>query len=886
MKKPEKLIVEKLKEKAGKLTPMMEQYLEIKSQYRDVLLLFRMGDFYEVFFEDAEATSKILNIALTHRGKLAGVPIPMAGIPHHAASTYIDKITQSGRKVAICEQVEDPKQAKGIVKRAVTQIVSPSIPYDLDKSEERHNHYLCSFHFHKNVTYASFIDYTTGDFFGLEIKSQEELFDKIKIYAPRECIAFFDQFERRNELREFLENRDVLITYLSSEFFQEKITASYIEKIIPYYKKDNTLKTHKEFIPPIGALSYYICSTQGCEKLSHFSAFSVINNQKKMKISHQTLASLEIFPRSQEKFSHSLLAFINKTKTSMGFRKLKEFSQSPLFDKNEIEKRLDCVEFLMANQSDLNNIRTELDEIRDLKRILAKLSTGKIQSQDLLNLKVAIETFDKLTKKIKKLTTYLPSHLDKNQLAALDELSILIGKAINDEIGANLNKGNLIKEKYSKKRDELANIHETVNSKMKALEDKYRKKHDISNLKIKFNNINGYFIEVSKAQLAKVPETFKKKQTLVNCGRFLTAEVQKVEAELYSAQEKLLQIEREIFKKICKQTEDNVLAIQRLADFLATLDIYQSFAWLAFQENFSRPQIEDKKICHLEGVWHPLIKKAIHDQFVPHNIELNNKQYFALITGPNMAGKTTVMREVAIVQFLTQMGSYVPAAKAQVGLCDYIFSRIGASDDIVGGQSTFMVEMSETSEILRHASEHSLLILDEIGRGTSTFDGLSIAWSLLEHFCEKTKALTLFSTHYHELIDVAEQTAGAINLTVKTINKNGTIQFLYELIPGGATQSFGIHVAKLAGLPSSVLKRANQILKQLEKEQSPKDSFATINQMNLFDSGDEFEEKESMIENQIREIDINSMTPIEALNKFIEFQTTLQKSWEDSSSLQ
>lgn len=857
------LQIEKAKKENLKLTPMMQQYHDIKIHNKDYILFFRMGDFYEVFFEDAVNTSKILNIALTHRGKLGTTPIPMAGIPHHAANTYIDKITSQGHKVAICEQVEDPKQSKGIVKRAVTQIVSPGIPYDLDKSESENHHYICSFFKKEEFYFLSFIDFTTGEFFGVKENNILEVIDKIKSYKPKEIIAYFDQFERYPDLAKYIENSDILPTYITEEYFNSKFSKSYIEKLIPAFEKDKTLKSEQSFLAPIGALSFYLSSTQNENSLSHIQAFKFKNTLKIMKVSHQTLMSLEIVPRSKELESNSLISILNKTKSAMGSRKIKELVSRPLFNERLVNKRLDIIESFLENYQDLEETREQLSQIRDIPRVLAKLASGKIQGFDLINLAKAIEVFCSLKTKLPFLVNEEVPLIDQDIEENLINLQATIESIINNEIGANLNKGNLIKEGFSKKRDKLANMHNTVNVQIKDLEAKYKEELQISSLKIKSNNINGFFIEISKNQSSKAPEHFKKRQTLVNNERFLSEELSAIEKELLNSKDELLKVERKIFKDLTLKVEKNLKEIQILCEWLSFCDVFQSFAWFSFQENLIRPKISKNKKISISGAWHPIVKKVIKDKFVPHDVNLDSKNYLALITGPNMAGKTTVMREVAIIQILTQLGCFVPAQDAEVSLCDFVFSRIGASDDIVGGQSTFMVEMSETSEILRHASSKSLVILDEIGRGTSTYDGLSIAWSLLEHFVNTTKCFTFFSTHYHELIEVADQLSGAKNFTVKTISENGEVHFLYELIEGGAKQSFGLNVAKLAGLPESVLKRAKNILNNLESDDNKKDN----NQMDFFTQP---KNDNSDLIQEIKRIDPNNLTPLDALKKIFE----------------
>jgi len=871
--------LEEIVEKGIKLTPMMQQYHEIRRQYPGIFLMFRMGDFYELFFDDAKNASKILNISLTHRGKLGGYPIPMAGIPHHAAATYIDRITSSGLKVAICEQVEDPKMAKGIVKRAVTQVVSPGMPFDLDKAEKRDNKYMvCGFRSENNF-YASFVDYTTGEFFGICTQDEKEFVEKIQIYAPKEFICYLGQWDNCEIINQYLENTQILKTNLSSDYFDEKYTGLYIEKLIPTYKRDEILKLNAPIIQSIGALSYYICSTQSAEDINHFSPFRMINSLEDMKITYPTLVGLEIFPKSKEQYKNSILGFMDKTISAMGARKLRSIFQSPLQDKDKIIQRQKIISSFLDNHESLKSTRQTLDDVRDIERIMAKVSTGKVNGGDLLNLSNSFKSFEALKKDLKAFDFSILPTIKDSEFKALKSLSSSIDKTINDAIGAALEKGNLIKDGAHTKRDKLAGLSKNATKELITLEVKYRKETKIPNLKVKHNNVAGYFIEISKSHTAKVPAHFVRRQTLVNSERYMSEELSVFEKEVLSAKDKLHKLERQIFDELISEVKNISASILKLASSLALIDVFQSLSWSAFCEDFRAPQISDKKLIEINQGWHPLIKSSIKDQFVSHDIYLDEKKFFGLVTGPNMAGKTTVMREVAIIQFLTQIGSFVPAQKATLGLCDYLFSRLGASDDIIKGQSTFMVEMSETAEIIRHATDKSLIILDEIGRGTSTYDGLSIAWSLVEHFVNKTKSLTLFSTHYHELIELVDRLENAKNLTVKTINENGNVQFLYKLIEEGAAQSFGIHVAKLAGLPKGILKRSGQILSKLEKSHQNKagDVIDQENQLNFFAGNEEQSDEYAELIKELKGIDLMNTTPMEALKKLEILKTYIDK---------
>jgi len=874
-----------------KLTPMMEQYYQVKKQYPHYFLMFRMGDFYEMFFEDAREASKLLNISLTVRGKLADIPIPMAGIPHHAAAVYIDRISQLGKKVVICDQIEDPKEAKGIVKRAVTQIVSPGMPFDLDRTSQTENKFIaCGFYANQKFTLV-YLDFTTGDFYGIHFSHVQEFCEKLLMIRPREFISYLGQWENFQILQDTLTQLDCLNTNLDQNYFELKHSTFYLQKIIPTFQRDGILSLNKSILSPLGALSYYICSTQSSEKLTHLRPFKLINNEENLKVTYSTLRGLEIFPRDKESEVSSVIGFMDKTKTSMGARYLKEFFQNPLRKIEVIKKRLDLIENLMARIETLKNLRSYLDEVRDVDRIMAKMSTGKAIGGDLINLSRATHAYFGIQEELEKENFQFFASYQLKDIQFLKSISVEICNVINDELGAHYEKGNLIKPGSHTERDKLYHLSFSAAEEIIKLETKYRSETGIGNLKIKYNNISGYFIEVSNSHLGKVPKHFQRRQTLVNNERYITAELETFEKDVVDAKNKLIKLEKEIFESFVTKITSEANLILDMAKRLAQIDVFQSLAWVSLQESFTRPiLVEDKKILHIKQGWHPLIKSNIKDSFIAHDVRLDNDSYFALITGPNMAGKTTVMREVAIIQYLAQLGCFVPAIEAQVGVCDYLFSRLGASDDIIKGQSTFMVEMSETAEIIRHATDKSLIILDEIGRGTSTYDGLSIAWALVEYFVKDLKAITLFATHYHELIDLVEELPEAKNFTVKTEQKNGKVKFLYELIEQGATQSFGIHVAELAGLPRAVLKRSKEILGKLEN-QNDAPSVQILQpkkgqQMSFFDFESTSEEIKSSfkipdhllnLEKDLRALDLSHTTPLEALQKLYRFQEEIPK---------
>lgn len=869
---------------------MMDQYFQIKKNYPDTLLLFRMGDFYEVFFEDAKTAARLLNITLTHRGKIGDTPIPMAGIPHHAASVYIDRITNRGLKVAICEQIEDPKDAVGIVKRGVTQVVSPGMPFDLEKTQGHDHRYMASAFKKDNFYYLVALDFTTGDFNGYKHENFESFIEGLRMLAPREFVTFMGQWDgtEGKDVESILNHYDVLKTHLSEEYFNPKFTDLYIEKVIPGFKRDKIIKLDELILNPIGALAYYVCSTQLLESFIHIRPFKMNSQANIMKVTLPTLVGLEILPKSRETYKDSLLGFFDKTETAMGARYLRALFANPLFNQDSISERLDIISALTDDDTLIKDLRAELSKIRDIERILAKISMSKGSASDLLNLATAVNAYTEIIKNVKNLP--IKAVLAPAEIKKLSVLAESIKATLNDEVGASLEKGNLIKEGVDKSRDRLAKLHLNVAEELMKMETRLKDETGIQKLRIKSNNVSGFFIEISKGSTGKVPKSFERRQTLVNAERYTTPELVQLEKETITAQTKLEKLEREIFKGLINNVSDLNHSVLTMSEHIAFIDSFQGLASIALSEGFTRPRFHsDKQILNIKQGFHPLIKSLIKDQFVCHDLNLDEKTYFGLITGPNMAGKTTVMREVAIIQLLAQIGSFVPAKSADLSLCDFLFSRLGASDDILKGQSTFMVEMAETAEILRHASSKSLIILDEVGRGTSTYDGLSIAWGLVEHFIEQTKALTLFATHYHELIEVVENYSTAKNLTVETVNHNGNVQFLYRLIEKPASQSFGIYVAKLAGLPASVLKRSEEILHLLEKNhhnpmeghqltvKAVKDNQNT--QLCFLDDiviDAEIPAHLLHLEEEISKLDVMKMTPIDALLKLNDLKKHLE----------
>ena len=853
-----------------KLTPMMKQYFDIKKKYMETIVFFRMGDFYECFFEDAVAISTLLNIALTHRGKIGELTIPMAGIPHHAASHYIDKVTAVGKKVAIAEQVEKPSEATGIVKRAVTQIASPGIPYNLDKNDLKERSFITSTFIKEGLFFITTIDFTVGDFLGFVTQDKDDFLEKIRLHCPKEIITHMGQFESCKEMDSLLTHYQILPTYLSEDYFDPKLSSHHIESLIPGYQRDETIKLHPGIIAPLCALSYYICSTQGEMSFCHIRPFKIVDEKKIMKVTLPTLVGLEILPKTKSLYKNSLLGLLDKTLCALGSRKLRDILTFALNDKDDILARQGLVDFLYTHPSTLSDIRERLSSIRDIERTLAKISRGNSNAGDILGIATAIKTYFQILGDCPSLPLGTFIAFSPEEKDAMRNIYLTIQNTINDHIGAGLDKGNLIKEGHHRERDRLALLLKNVSEKLQKFEQSYQRDTGITKLKVKFNNVMGYFIEVSKIHAPKVPSSFERRQTLVACERYTTRELRAFETEMIMARDNLEQLEKEIFNRLIENIKNLSALILRLSSNIAHMDAFSSLAYLSLREKFTKPLLCREKKIHIEGAWHPLIKESLQDKFVPHNLTLDQHRFFGLITGPNMAGKTTIMREVAIIQILAQIGSFVPAQKAELGLCDHLFSRLGASDDIIKGQSTFMVEMSEAVEITRHATADSLILLDEIGRGTSTYDGLGIAWALMEYLISNIKARTLFATHYHELINLAEDEKGAKNLTMETVNRGGQVKFLYHLIEGSAGQSFGIHVAKMAGLPTEVLARAETLVKKLEGEKHS----------GMFPPQKSSPPKHlKVIEESLQSLDITNTTPMEAFQKIQELKSHIEQQY-------
>ncbi len=864
-------------------TPMMKQYKKIKSQHKDCILFFRLGDFYEMFGDDAVEASSILDINLTSRNKGEN-KIPMCGIPHHAADGYLAKLTKNGKKVAICEQVSDP-ELPGIVKRKVTRIVTPGTTFNDTLLDNKTNNYLVSIAHQEERYGIAYVDVTTGECRATSLENYTELITELSKLDPSECILSPEFYESSKgvDIKEYFES----ICFFPFEHYRDS------EQVIKNQFNVTSLAGFGLNKKPLaikatGAIIEYLKKTQKRE-LTHIQKVKYFSTGQYMPIDESTLRNLELLKtlRDQEK-EGSLISVIDKTKTPMGGRMMKFWITHPLLERGSIERRLEAVNELYSDQSLRDSLQSTLENIQDLERIIAKLSIGSGNGRDILSLKESLSHIPQLQNHIKKSSSSLLQKI-YTSLDDLSSLTSLIKKAINPEAPLSLKDGNIIKEGYNKELDELKKISRDGKTFIKNLQEKERKRTSIHSLKVKYNKVFGYFIEVSKANISLVPETYIRKQTLVNAERYVTPELKEYEEKILGAEEKIIQLEYDLFQQIREKVVSYSKEILENAVSIATLDVLVSFAFIAKHNNYCRPRITNNDGIFIKQGRHPVVEQmSFSSTFIPNDIRLTSPDnLLLLITGPNMGGKSTILRQTALIVLLAHIGSFVPAQEASIENVDRIFTRVGASDNLVKGQSTFMVEMQEAAFILNNATEKSLIILDEIGRGTSTYDGVSIAWSITEYIHNHIKAKTLFATHYHELISVVDNLEHAQNYSIAVKEKKDGVIFLYKLQSGGIDKSYGIEVAKRAGLPSEIIAQSTHLLKDLEEDVIEQGIQKTLNdpknkkskdQMDLFGNAaliEEFERKTKglkKIKEEIKNIDINSLTPLEALQKLDELK--------------
>lgn len=876
-------------------TPMMQHYLKTHEEYKDCILFYRLGDFYEMFFDDAKVVSKELELTLTGKSCGAEERAPMCGIPYHAAETYLTRLVKKGYKVAICEQVEDPKLAKGMVKREVTRVVTPGTTLNAQALDETKNNYIMCIAYIGDHYGISSADITTGDYYVTEVDSERKLLDEVNKYQPTEIICNEAFYISGIDIDDMKNRMGIVIYSLDAWYFSDETAQMTLKDHFKVRDLEGLgLADYDSGVVAAGALLKYLYETQKTT-LSNLVAIHPYTTGKFMIIDSSTRRNLELVETLREKQKRgSLLWVLDKTRTAMGARTLRSFVEQPLIERTEIEERYDAIDEFNTNAITREEIREYLNPVYDLERLITRVTYQTANPRDLIAFRNSIH----MLPPIKTLMSDFQSPLLKRlyeQLDTLDELYELIERSITEEPPLTLHDGGILKEGYNEEVDRLRKAKTDGKSWLADLEAKEREKTGIKNLKIKYNKVFGYYLEVTNSFKDLVPDYFTRKQTLANAERFITPELKELEDVILGAEDKLIVLEYELFREVRQKVADEVVRIQKTAKAVAQIDVFASLATVAEQNNYCRPKLNEKGIIDIKDGRHPVVERMIQNEmFVANDTYLDNgSNRVSIITGPNMAGKSTYMRQSALIVLMAQIGSFVPAKSAKIGIVDRIFTRVGASDDLASGQSTFMVEMSEVANILRNATSNSLLILDEIGRGTSTFDGLSIAWAVVEHISNPRLlgAKTLFATHYHELTELEGKLNSVNNYCIAVKEKGDDIVFLRKIVKGGADKSYGIQVAKLAGVPDNVIERAKEIVEELSnnditeivqnisaegssKRSKPKLDEVDLEQISLLDTMDN-----DTILNELKELDLGQMTPIEAMNKLYELQNKVKNRW-------
>ena len=863
----------------AEFSPMMQEYLRTKEEYKDCILFYRLGDFYEMFFDDAIRVSKELELTLT--GKLCGQEerAPMCGIPFHAADTYISRLIEKGYKVAICEQLEDPKQAKGIVKRGVIRVVTPGTVMESNLLDEKKNNYIMSIYKAGTFFGLSVCDISTGDFRATQITGTNnfpKLLDEISRYNPAEIVVNPFMFDSIEEINKIKERFDVFISKIKAEAFIPDTSKIANYSITNENNVEIDLQDKEMSIASINGLMYYLLDTQK-NNLDHINKIVMYNMTKYMSLDINARRNLEITEKMRDKSKKgTLLWVLDKTSTSMGGRHLRRWLNDPLIDVTEINNRLEAVKELKENIILRGDIIESLKRVYDIERLAGRISYGSATGRDLISLKNSVRQLPD----IKKILSNTKSNLLQELYMKLDELRDvhdLIEESIVEEPPLSVKEGGLIKIGYNEEIDHLKKATTEGKTWILKLEADEREKTGIKGLKVGFNRVFGYYIEVTDSNKDQVPERYIRKQTLTNAERYITEELKNLENQILGAEEKVINLEYNAFVEIREDIERKIKRIQTSAEIIAILDVLCSFATVAEDMNYVEPIVDNSGVIDIKDGRHPVIEKMLPSgSFVQNDTYLDKgENRLAMITGPNMAGKSTYMRQVALIALMAQVGSFVPASFARIGVVDKIFTRVGASDDLSMGQSTFMVEMMEVATILKEATSNSLVILDEIGRGTSTYDGLSIAWAVAEYISDKERcgAKTLFATHYHELIGLEDKLEGIKNYSIAVKEKGEDIIFLRKIVPGGTDESYGVHVARLAGVPQDVTRRANEILKTLERKSiisekaMQKEEKKQVNgQLDMFNF------KLAEVASEIDKIDLNTLTPIDALNTLVKIK--------------
>ena len=866
-------------------SPMMQHYLQTKEQYKDCILFYRLGDFYEMFFDDAITTSRELELTLTGKDCGQEERAPMCGIPFHAAETYIARLIEKGYKVAICEQLEDPKQAKGIVKRDVIRVVTPGTVMETNLLEEKKNNYIMSIY--KNGIYygLAVCDLTTADFKTTQIKEQNNfatLMDEISRYSPAEIIVNDMMYNSVQEISKIRERFSVYISKLEEEHFdlEDEIFRVKYEVVDENGNEISTMKEQVLCVAASNGLLDYLRETQK-SNLDYIHKIVLYYTSHYMNLDINARRNLEITEKLRDKSKKgTLLWVLDKTSTSMGGRLLRRWLNDPLIDVCKINERLEAVKELKEDIILRGDVIDSLKKVYDIERLAGKISYGSANARDLISLKNSAKQLPDVKKTLEKAKSKLLSHLYE-ELDTLEDIAQIIEEGIVDDPPISVKEGGIIKLGYNEEIDHLKKATTEGKNWVLEIEAKEREATGIKGLKVGFNKVFGYFIEVTKSNLSMVPDRFIRKQTLANCERYVTEELKKVENEILGAEEKVINLEYNAFCEIRDKIESQITRVQQSAGIISTLDVLTSFGTVADEMNYVMPTVDNSGMIDIKDGRHPVIEKILPSgSFVENDTFLDKADNrLAIITGPNMAGKSTYMRQVALITLMAQCGSFVPASYARIGVVDKIFTRVGASDDLSMGQSTFMVEMMEVASILKEATNNSLVILDEIGRGTSTYDGLSIAWAVAEYIADKEKcgAKTLFATHYHELTSLEEKLDGVKNYSIAVREKGEDIIFLRKIVSGGTDESYGVHVAKLAGVPQVVTKRANEILKSLErksilgsKAQEKENKKIAAGQLDLYNY------KLAEIAHELDKVDLNELTPIDALNILVNMKEKMK----------
>ncbi|WP_315520856.1 DNA mismatch repair protein MutS [Leptotrichia wadei] len=885
-------------------TPLMKQYKEIKSNFEDSILFFRLGDFYEMFFEDAVKASKELGLTLTSRNKEKNADVPLAGIPFHSADSYITKLVSKGYKVAICEQTEDPKTAKGIVKREVVKIITPGTVVDVEALDAKSNNYLMSILKVENKLGVAYIDITTGEFKVTEVEKDDDfvkLFNEVNKIEPKEVLVTEDFYgEIKEKLDDFLQKNDSVVTFVNKVRDSAKYLMEYFEIVS---LESYGIKDKKGIIGAAAMALDYVATMQVEHELT-VEKIEFVNISNYAEINAITSRNLELLKNQREKTVYgSLLWVLDECKTSMGTRLLKRFINNPLLNIDKIKKRQEDVQYFIDNILIREDLREKLEDIYDLERLLGKIIFGSENGKDLTALKKTIKSAVEIMKILEN-TDFFKS-IDVN---ILFECYKIIDDSINEDAPFSVREGGIIKSGYSQELDEIRNIMNSGKDFLLDIEQREREATGIRNMRIKFNKVFGYFIEITKSNLNMVPEHYIRKQTLSNSERYITPELKKYEDTIINSKAKIEDLEYHLFKEVSRKVKEHRKILSKLAERLAYIDVMVSFAVNAIENDYAKPEMSEEYSFEIVDGRHPVVEKLIgRTDYVSNDTIFTEKESFVVLTGPNMSGKSTYMKQIALISIMAQIGSFVPAGKARLSIIDKYLTRIGASDDILTGQSTFMVEMSEVSNILNNATEKSLIILDEVGRGTSTTDGVSIATAISMYIHDKIGAKTVFATHYHELTDLENKFSHIVNYRIEVDEKQGKVMFLRNIVKGGADKSYGIEVAKLAGLPKEILVESRKILKRLEQKKELIEKTVDVRQLSLFGENLEFEddfeetekdseniennqfyeekllqiekEKESLQEivNKIEDYDINNITPMDAMKFLFELKENMKK---------